>query len=67
MFVAICPPYLLDGHRDQIRHDENNAKDGAEVTCPRPASCIWCGALIDLLTTKEAAALAGTVRDGICL
>jgi hypothetical protein len=56
MFVTICPSLLAhDGGQDQTRHDENNAKDGAEVTCHASQSHL-------VLTTKEAAALAGTVR-----
>jgi hypothetical protein len=67
MFVTICPPHLL-AMAAKIRSVPTR-------TTPRMAPKLRAtlsqthlgGALIDLPTTKEAAALAGTVRDGIYL
>jgi hypothetical protein len=65
-WIDVCRhlPSLLarDGGQDQTRPDENNAKDGVEVTCHASQSHL-VRALIDLLTTEEAAALGGGVRD----
>jgi hypothetical protein len=70
-WIDVCrhlpSPYLL-AMAAEIRTSRLEQRQGWRRSyVPRPASCIWCGALIDLLTTKEAAGLAGAVRDSIYL
>jgi hypothetical protein len=63
MFVTICPPHLL-AMVAKIRTSRLEQRQGWRRSYVlSPASRIWGGALIDLLTTMETAALAGVVRD----